>query len=74
MPKFNYTKFNKAFTEKRFKTAYEKKQAMTVRVLAKEIGISAATVNRFANGSRIDIDSILKVCHWLKIEIGEFIK
>jgi len=42
-----------------------------VREVAKEIGISAATLSRIERGNIPDLDTFGKVCRWLRIDPGE---
>jgi transcriptional regulator with XRE-family HTH domain len=46
-----------------------------VREAAKKIGeISAATISRIENENPTDIDTVLKICRWIKQPITNFIK
>lgn len=38
----------------------------SVRDLAKEIGISAATLSRIERGQDMDADTLLKLIHWMR--------
>jgi transcriptional regulator with XRE-family HTH domain len=42
-----------------------------VREVAKEIGISAATLSRMERGHIPDLDTFGKVCRWLRIDPAE---
>ncbi len=42
-----------------------------IREVAREIGISPATLSRVENGKLPDLDTFSKVCKWLKIDPGE---
>ena len=42
-----------------------------VREVAKEIGISAATLSRMERGHIPDLDTFGKVCRWLRIDPSE---
>ena len=44
-----------------------------IREFASMIGISAPTLSRVTTGSKMDIDTILKICEWLKKPIQDFI-
>jgi transcriptional regulator with XRE-family HTH domain len=42
-----------------------------IRDVAREIGISPATLSRVENGKLPDLDTFSKVCKWLMIDPGE---
>jgi len=42
-----------------------------IREVAREIGISPATLSRVENGKLPDLDTFSKVCKWLRIDPGE---
>ena len=42
-----------------------------IREIAREIGISPATLSRVENGKLPDLETFSKVCRWLKIDPGE---
>jgi transcriptional regulator with XRE-family HTH domain len=42
-----------------------------IREVAREIGISPATLSRVENGKLPDLETFSKVCRWLKIDPGE---
>jgi transcriptional regulator with XRE-family HTH domain len=42
-----------------------------IRDVAREIGISPATLSRVENGKLPDLDTFSKVCKWLRIDPGE---
>jgi transcriptional regulator with XRE-family HTH domain len=52
---------------------FSKRAGRGVRVVASEIGISAATLSRIERGYTSDIDTFRKVCLWLGIDAGEFL-
>lgn len=45
--------------------SYRKSYRYSVRVLAREIGISAATLNRIEQGNACDGATMLKIINWL---------
>lgn len=45
--------------------SYRKSYRYSVRVLAREIGISAATLNRIEHGNACDGATMLKIINWL---------
>jgi transcriptional regulator with XRE-family HTH domain len=44
-----------------------------IRDIAKEIGVSPATLTRVEAGRQPDIDTFQKICSWLKINPAEFL-
>jgi transcriptional regulator with XRE-family HTH domain len=42
-----------------------------IREVAREIGISPATLSRVENGKLPDLETFSKVCRWLNIDPGE---
>ena len=46
----------------------KKRGTQGVRVTAKEIGISAATLSRVENGHLPDLDNFKRICHWLEVD------
>ena len=42
-----------------------------IREVAKEIGISSATLSRVERGKLPDLDTFTKICNWLSIDPGE---
>lgn len=42
-----------------------------IRAVAKEIGISFATLSRIELGKQPDLDTFTKICNWLKINPGD---
>jgi len=42
-----------------------------IRAVAKEVGISFATLSRIELGKQPDLDTFTKVCNWLKINPGD---
>jgi transcriptional regulator with XRE-family HTH domain len=51
----------------------ERRGARKLREVAKEIGISAATLMRIEAGRVPDVATFGKVCHWLGVEPGDFL-
>jgi|SRR5882672_2198486 len=43
-----------------------------VREVAREIGISHATLSRVENGNQPDLETFQKICAWLKVDPSEF--
>jgi transcriptional regulator with XRE-family HTH domain len=41
------------------------------RQMARNIGLSATTVNRFLAGDDIDLETVIKICKWLKVPPSE---
>jgi transcriptional regulator with XRE-family HTH domain len=50
-----------------------KRGSMGVRAAAAEIGISAATLSRIENGRVPDLETLKKVCAWLRIDASEYL-
>ena len=44
-----------------------------VRGVAKDIGISTATLSRVENGHQPDLSTFEKLCHWLEIDPSAFL-
>ncbi len=44
-----------------------------IRSAAKNIGVSAATLSRIERGFMSDVETLQKVCDWMKIDMGEII-
>ena len=42
-----------------------------LREVAKEIGISTATLSRVERGKVPDLETFRRICHWLRIDPGE---
>jgi len=51
----------------------EKRGERGVRAIAKEIGISPATLSRIERGHLPDLETFGKVCRWLGIDPGELL-
>lgn len=46
----------------------ERRGKQGVRVTAKQIGISPATLSRVENGHLPDLENFKKICEWLKVD------
>ena len=46
----------------------KKRGKLGVRVTAKKIGISPATLSRVENGHLPDLENFQKICRWLKVD------
>lgn len=46
----------------------EKRGKMGVRITAKDIGISPATLSRVENGHLPDLENFQKICRWLEVD------
>ena len=44
-----------------------------VRGVAKDIGVSTATLSRVENGQQPDLNTFQKLCQWLEIDPSEFL-
>ena len=49
----------------------ERRNGRGIREVAKEIGISAATLSRVENGRLPNIEAFKKICDWLQVDMGE---
>lgn len=49
----------------------EKREGRGIREIAKEIGISPATLSRVENGKEPDLDTFRKICQWLRVDPNE---
>jgi transcriptional regulator with XRE-family HTH domain len=52
----------------------ERRGSRGIREVAKEIGISPATLSRVERGHLPDIDTFGKVCRWLNVDPGEVLR
>lgn len=71
--KFNYSKLRTEIKAKQFKQMLTEQRKIGIREYATDIGISAPTLSRIQTGSKMDIDTILKLCAWLNKPIQNFI-
>lgn len=51
----------------------EKRGPRKLREVAKEIGISPATLLRIENARIPDVQTFGKICHWLEVDPGSFL-
>jgi len=65
MPKFSIQEFADQLSKAR--------AGRGVREVAREIGISHATLSRVENGNQPDLDTFQKICAWLKVDPNEFL-
>lgn len=50
---------------RRLLKAYRIHYELNMRTMAKELGVSTATISRIENGKNIDADTLLKLINWL---------
>jgi transcriptional regulator with XRE-family HTH domain len=48
----------------------EKRSGRGIREVAKEIGISPATLSRVENGRLPNLEAFRKICDWLQVDMG----
>lgn len=51
----------------------ERRGEKGLRTIAREIGVSAATISRIERGKKPDIDSFRKICLWLEVDPGDIL-
>lgn len=51
----------------------QKRGTRGIREVAKEIGVSTATLSRIENGKLPDIETFSKACKWLGVDGGEIL-
>ncbi len=49
----------------------ERRNGRGIREVAREIGISSATLSRVENGRLPNIEAFRKICDWLQVDMGE---
>jgi len=49
----------------------ERRKGRGIREVAREIGISSATLSRVENGRLPNIEAFRKICDWLQVDMGE---
>ena len=64
------------FDTERFSTTFKAhlNYGDSLRKISKKIGVSPATLSRVLNGKNADINTILKVCDWMKAPMQYYIK
>ena len=65
-PEFDYKEFSEAIKAKRGRED-------TLRSMSDQTGVSVATLSRVMQGKCSSVETILKVCYWLKQPITDFI-
>jgi transcriptional regulator with XRE-family HTH domain len=53
--------------------AERRARGISLRQLAKEVGISPSTLTRLANGHRPDVDAFAALVHWLGVPAEQFL-
>ena len=51
----------------------ERRGGRGIREVAREVGVSAATLSRVENGKVPDLGTFSKICAWLQIDAGEIL-
>ena len=49
-------------------------RGMTWTAIAKEIGVSTATITGTKRGGRMEVDGMLAMVHWLEVPVETFVK
>lgn len=49
-------------------------RGLTWAQVAKEIGVSAATITRTREGGRMEVDGMLAMVHWLGVPVETFVR
>lgn len=52
----------------------ERRGGRGIRLVAAELGVSAATLSRVERGYLPDLDTFGKICRWLEIDPGEVLR
>lgn len=72
--KFDYNKFATEIFMRKMQIQSREKREIGIREIAKPMQIHYATLSRAMNGKKLDVDSILSICEWMKAPITKFIK
>lgn len=70
---FNYVEFAKEIVSKRFDIEHEKQRHIGLRELSKTIGTGTSTLSRAMNGKKVDLETGILICRWMKKEINDFV-
>lgn len=66
--------YNSEGMKKALKTKRTIDHDITMRKLAKQLGVSLATVSRAEEGKMVDLLTYVKLCRWLNEPLDKFIK
>ena len=51
-----------------------KMRALDLRSAAKDIGVSAATLNRAEQGHEVELQTAVVICEWLELPLDSFVR
>lgn len=69
---FKQELFTSAVKDKIYSEMLIRKKRIGVREFAKEINISASTLNRVEHGNMPDLETFFRLCKWMKRSTNEF--
>ena len=71
--KINYNKLLSDVAQKQCDLRVERKANVSIRSIAKEMGISASTMSRFMIGSKTDVDTLIAILDWLDKKLEDYL-
>jgi len=71
--KFNQWFFIKSINDKMFLANYANNKKLGLRFFSKEIGISTPTLSRVLSKKTFEVDTLFKICSWLKMDLNKFV-
>ena len=71
---FDYDLFKEKIKQRRYVVMNTQQRTIGLREFAKQIGISTSTLSRIERGNKPDLDTVILICKWLKMDINKFIK
>jgi transcriptional regulator with XRE-family HTH domain len=73
MYNFDYLEFAWLFKETIYKKQLELRRRISFREIAKETGVSHATISRVLKVKKLEIDTVINLCKWMNEDINQFI-